>query len=55
MWISFCKDQIKDLQEKSDFVLGGTRVKVWSGTVEGLLVHFLEPDNGSVSFLKHCK
>lgn len=39
-------NHIQDLQERGDFFLGGTRIKIWNGKVEGLSVHFLEPENG---------
>ncbi|KAL2641893.1 hypothetical protein R1flu_009480 [Riccia fluitans] len=37
---------IHDLREVQAFHFGGTRVRVWNGKVEGLPVHFLEPENG---------
>ncbi|MCO5594992.1 hypothetical protein L7F22_049029 [Adiantum nelumboides] len=41
-------DYIHNLQEKEQFYWGGTAIKVWNGTVEGLPVIFLEPENGIV-------
>ncbi|BBN03016.1 starch synthase [Marchantia polymorpha subsp. ruderalis] len=37
---------IQDLQEVQAFHFGGSKVRVWNGKVEGLTVHFLEPENG---------
>ncbi|CAM6097771.1 unnamed protein product [Calypogeia fissa] len=37
---------IQDLHEVSSYKFGGTKVRVWNGKVEGLTVHFLEPENG---------
>lgn len=39
-------NHIHDLQEKEKFYWGGTGIRVWNGTVEGLPVIFLEPENG---------
>ncbi|GBG67829.1 hypothetical protein CBR_g950 [Chara braunii] len=38
--------QVRILQEGKDYNWGGTRVRTWCGEVEGLTVHFLEPENG---------
>ena len=39
---------VEDLRrvEKSDFVWNNTRIRTWMGIVEGLRVHFIEPENG---------
>ncbi|KAI5078701.1 hypothetical protein GOP47_0006372 [Adiantum capillus-veneris] len=37
---------IQNLQETERFHWGGTGINVWNGTVEGLPVIFLEPENG---------
>lgn len=45
--MDFCLiTQIQDLQEVQAFHFGGSKVRVWNGKVEGLTVHFLEPENG---------
>ncbi|OIW18437.1 hypothetical protein TanjilG_13189 [Lupinus angustifolius] len=37
---------VKDFHYKKNYFWGGTEIKVWHGTVEGLSVYFLEPQNG---------
>ncbi|KAH7365325.1 hypothetical protein KP509_18G020900 [Ceratopteris richardii] len=39
-------NHIHNLQEKESFFWGNTMIRVWNGTVEGLPVIFLEPENG---------
>ncbi|CAI5509110.1 unnamed protein product [Closterium sp. Naga37s-1] len=39
-------DQVQGLEARGDFLWGGTRWLVWHGRVEGIPVHFLEPESG---------
>ncbi|GJP76945.1 hypothetical protein CLOP_g7390 [Closterium sp. NIES-67] len=39
-------DQVQGLEARGDFQWGGTKWLVWHGLVEGIPVHFLEPENG---------
>ncbi|XP_024543721.1 starch synthase 3, chloroplastic/amyloplastic-like [Selaginella moellendorffii] len=39
-------NHVEELQEKESFGWGGTTIRVWNGKVEGLNVHFIEPQNG---------
>ncbi|GJP84436.1 hypothetical protein CLOP_g14493 [Closterium sp. NIES-67] len=39
-------DNIQDMQDRGSFAWGGTNWRMWFGYVEGIGVHFLEPENG---------
>ncbi|CAI7906157.1 unnamed protein product [Closterium sp. NIES-53] len=39
-------DCIQDLQDRGSFAWGGTNWRMWFGYVEGIGVHFLEPESG---------
>ncbi|CAI5948364.1 unnamed protein product [Closterium sp. NIES-65] len=41
-----CLTQVQGLEARGDFLWGGTRWLVWHGRVEGIPVHFLEPESG---------
>lgn len=38
--------QVHFLEETESFSFGSTTIRTWQGKVEGLLVKFIEPENG---------